>query len=103
MEKQHPTKVRFVFHKGSMKMKFIILVAVILATLTLGALRRSIQVTRRQYEYLRSQAISLEQEKRELQENIRTVSTADGITRIAQEELGLVSPDTILFKSAPGN
>ena len=103
MENRTAPKIRLVFHKGDLKMKFIILIAVILATLTLGALQRGIHLTRQQLSDYRDLATHLEQDNQKLRDNIRTANTAEGIARIAQEELDLVSPDTIIFKTAPSN
>lgn len=103
MSEQENPKIRLVLHKGSMKVKSIILITVILATLSLGVLQRSIVRSYQQLTHYRNQAIVLEQENEKLAEDIANVNTAGGIAAIAQQELGLVSPDTVVFKPTSGN
>lgn len=90
--------IRLVVQRGSTLLKIVVLAAVVLCTGALLALRGQILETRAQTEALRSQAITLEQENNALTEDLKDLESVDGVLRIAQEELGLVDPDTIIFK-----
>ncbi len=46
---------------------------------------------------LQQQALELEQENDRLQDYISNKDTDDGIKDVAQEELGMVDPDTIIY------
>ena len=50
---------------------------------------------------LTAQAAGLEQENTTFDRNIHTLGTVQGVIQIAQDELGLVPPDTVLIQ--PGN
>lgn len=52
-------------------------------------------------EQRRAQAQQLEQERQALEEKIDNLGTLEGIKDIAQDELGLVDPDTVII--TPGN
>lgn len=45
----------------------------------------------------RQQAAALEQENAELREKKENLGTPDGVQDIAEEELGLVDPDTVII------
>ena len=49
---------------------------------------------------LRQQAAILDQRNDELRRDIDELGTTDSVRKIAQEELGLVDPDTIIFENA---
>lgn len=103
MSDQKMSNVRFVLHSGSLKMKFIILVTVIICTLTLLLLQRSVTSTRARLEDYRQRAIVLEHENSDLRNCIKNVNTAEGMEEIARNELGLVSPNTIVFTPVSGS
>ena len=98
MAEQNIPRFRFVLHRGSLKLKFIILVTVVVATLTLFVLQKGIVLSRNQLADLRSRAIALEQENADLQEDIEALGSAQSVQEIAKESLGLVDPDTVIIK-----
>ena len=51
-----------------------------------------------QTEDLRAQAAALEQENSDLEEKIQNLGSVQSVLEIAQEELGLVSSDTVVFQ-----
>lgn len=65
------------------------------ALIALGWVRTSI---RNQTEDMRSQAAALEQENQDLEQKIGELGSVKSVQDIAQEELGLVNPDTILIQ-----
>ena len=94
MAEQNIPRFRFVLHRGSLKLKFIILVTVVVATLTLFVLQKSIVLSRNQLADLRSRAIALEQENKELQakldelnEKLDAASQAEEDAAAAENEM----------------
>ena len=47
---------------------------------------------------MREEAAILEQENEELQEKIENMDNVEGVQQIAEDELGLVDPDTVVIK-----
>ena len=91
-------KVRFVCRRSRIVTKLVILVAVLLSVMTLATLLLAIHSTRSQVEDLRAEAVQLEHENGRLDLYIRELGTIRGIIRIAQEELGLVEPGTVIIQ-----
>ena len=91
-------KVRFVCRRSRIVTKLVILVAVLLSVMTLATLLLAIHSTRNQVEDLRAEAVQLEHENSRLDLYIRELGTIRGIIRIAQEELGLVEPGTVIIQ-----
>jgi cell division protein FtsB len=77
--------------------KAVLLSVVLFSTAALLALNTSLISIRDRAEALRIQAIALEQQQQDLQDRIESLGTDEAIQQIAQEELGLVDPDTIII------
>ena len=92
--------VKLVFRSSRVIMA-IVLVAVIFATITVVALQSSLQESKNQFEMMRQQAAALEAANDELEADIGALGSVESAIEIAEEELGLVSPDTVIF--TPGN
>ena len=92
--------VKLVFRRRPAIMA-IVLVAVICSTIAVVALRGSLAESKSQYELMRLQAAALEAANQELNHNIADLGTVDSAIEIAEDELGLVLPGTIVF--IPGN
>ena len=75
--------------------------AAVLSVVALVALYSSIDHLQDQYNALRQQALQLESNNGQLQQQIEELGTLDSIIRIAMEELGLTFPDSVIF--APKN
>ena len=98
-EKEKPTgKIRLKYRRSSPLMKIVVLCAVVLSMAALLTLGAGILENRARTEVLRAQAAGLEQENSRLTQYIAELGTVQGIIRIAQEELGLVEPDTVIIK-----
>lgn len=95
MAKQGGVKVKLVH--SSIWVKILVLVVLIASIVCLMTLRSAILEARGEAEALRTQAAQLEQENSRLETYIQQLGTVQGIIRIAQEELGLVQPDSIIF------
>lgn len=83
--------------RSSTLFKVLVLVVLVLSIACLMVLRAQLLEAKGEAEALRSQAAQLEQENSRLQTYVQQLGTVQGIIRIAQEELGLVQPDTIIF------
>lgn len=92
-------RFRLVYRPSPLALKIILLVAIVLCTVTLLALRGMILQTKQQADSLRATAAWYEQENAELEENIAMLGTEKSIRRIATEELGLVDPDATFFQN----
>ena len=75
----------------------LVMVTVIMATVALVALQGSLAESRNRFEVMRMQAAELESANQTLISNIEDLGTLESAIRIAEEELGLVCPDTIVF------
>lgn len=83
--------------RSSTLVKLVVLVVLVSSILCLMWLRGAILEAKGEAEALRSQAAQLEQENSRLETYVQQLGTVQGIIRIAQEELGLVQPDTVIF------
>ena len=88
------------YRRTSTLNKVVIAAAVVLSSITLLSLRLVQWEAEEKLADLRQQAAALEQSNNELRQDIDELGTADSIRDIAQEELGLVDPDTIIFENA---
>ncbi len=83
--------------RGSILGKILVLAVLVLSIGCLIWLRGAILEAKKEADTLRTQAAQLEQENSRLETYVQQLGTVQGIIRIAQEELGLVQPDTIIF------
>ena len=97
MKKKKRRAVRVRFRRSSVFVKAVILVTVIVSTITLVALRASIDNARSQYEAMRIQAAVLVESNAMLLERIDDLGSVDSVILIAMEELGLILPDSTIF------
>ena len=91
-------KIQIVFRPSTTLLKVVVIVLIVFSTAALIALswvRQSIQV---QTEDLRQEAMALEQENKDLENKIDGLGSVQSIEEIAQEELGLVKPDTVIIQ-----
>ena len=72
-------------------------IAVVIALTALLVLHSVTLDAQARKEQWRAQAQQLEQENQELEEKIDNLGTLEGIKDIAQDELGLVDPDTVII------
>lgn len=95
MAKQGGVKIKLVHSRTWVKI--LVLVVLVASIVCLMTLRGALLEAKGESEALRSQAAQLEQENSRLETYIQQLGTVQGIIRIAQEELGLVQPDSIIF------
>ena len=77
--------------------KIMLIVAILFAMTALIALRMAITDLNNREEDLRQKAAALEQDNKDLQENIGILGSVQSIIQIARDELGLVDPDTVIL------
>lgn len=99
MEKQaeQSRKVKVVVRRSPPLLKIVLILLIVFsmaALIALGWVRGSIQA---QTDALRDEAAALEQEKSDLNEKIGDLGSVQSVKDIAEEELGLVDPNTVII------
>ena len=92
-------RIRVVFQRSSTTLKILLLAALVVSTITLLALRFALLNEKDKAEQLRQQAVALEQENQKLTRRNALLGTVQSVQELANELLGLVDPDTIIFES----
>ena len=87
-----------VYRRSSNKTKVIVIIFLVIGIASLFVLRGAINDAEAANAALESQAAELEENNSDLQENIDNLDTVQGVEQIAQDELGLVDPDTVLIQ-----
>lgn len=90
-------KTKLVFRSGSNLLKAAVLVLLVVSIVALLAIRSELLYAKSRAEDMRQQAAQLEQENADLEEKIENLGSVEGVIEIAQEELGLVAPDTVIL------
>lgn len=91
------SRIRLRYRRSSNLLKCVLLVMILLSSVTLVAIGAGIHEQNREREEQRRQAAALEQENQQLEENSSQLGTVDSAEQIANEELGLVDKDTVIF------
>ena len=81
--------------------KVVVIVLIVLSMAALIALGWSQADMRRQIEAVRREVAQLESENQDLREKIDQLDSVEGMEHIAQDELGLVDPNTIIIDPNP--
>ena len=90
-------RVKLVFRKSRPVTKVVALCAVVLSTVALLTLQSAIMASREHTAEMMEQAHKLEQQNQELEQRIDGLDTEEGIRDIAEQDLGLVDPDTVIL------
>lgn len=96
--KQTSPKVKVVFCRSKILTKVVVIAAIVLSTATMITLRLVQNDMQRQNQKLRSDAAVMEQRIEDLEQKIQQIGSVQSVQDIAEEELGLVDPNTIFFK-----
>ena len=91
-------RIRLVYRRSSNALKIVVIAALVLGTMTLLILQAAILGAEGKAEELRQQAAALEQENKKLEKSISQLGTVQSVTELAEELLGLVDPDTVIFQ-----
>ena len=98
-EKKNPFRnVQVVYHRSKPLTKVVVIAAIVLSIAALVTLRWTQNEIAAETQDLRQEAAGLEQENADLQEKIDGLGSVQSVMDIAQEELGLVDPDTIIIQ-----
>ena len=91
------SRIRLVYRRSSTLLKCVVLAAVVLSMAALLALRASISAEQKKQEDLRHQAAVLEETIQEYKDRIDELGSVQSVEQIAQDELGLVDPNTVIL------
>jgi cell division protein FtsL len=84
--------------RSSQSTKIAVCGTIVISVISLLALHASTLDAQEQVEAWRTKAQQLEQEKQRLEDKITNLGTLEGIKDIAQDELGLTDPDSIIIE-----
>ena len=90
-------RIQLVFRPSSTLLKIVVIVLIVFSTaalIALGWVRQSIQM---HTEDMRQEAMALEQRNDDLADKIDILGSVQSVEQIAQEELGMVKPDTVII------
>ena len=90
--------VQLVLRPGTRLLKILLIVLIVFSVAALIALGIVQHNLSNQTDALRREAAALEQENQDYADKIADLGSVSSVEDIAQEELGLVSPDTIIIK-----
>jgi len=91
-------RIQFVRVNSSPALKIVVTVLIVFSMAALIALSWVRGGISSQIQALRQDAAALEQENLELQEKINNLGSVESDRQIAQEELGLVDPNTVIIQ-----
>lgn len=97
--KQQTTRMQIVLFRGNRKVQTALLAVIVLTAIALASLALVERQMERKTEELRTQSARVQYENEVLEQNIQELGSAKSVERIAREELGMVSADTILIES----
>lgn len=81
--------------------KVVVIALIVLSMAALITLRWSSVQLSREIEQMRQEAAALEAENQALKEKLEELGSVEGVEHIAEDELGLVDPDTIVIDPNP--
>ena len=90
-------KFKVKLRSAPVKLKAVLIVLIVLSTAALVALRWVHNGIQTETQRKTEQAAAMEGENADLQEKIDNIGSVQSIRQIAQDELGLADPDTILI------
>ena len=90
-------KFKVKLRSAPVKLKAVLIVLIVLSTAALVALRWVHNGIQAETQRKTEQAAAMEGENADLQEKIDSIGSVQSIRQIAQDELGLSDPDTVLI------
>ena len=94
-------KVKVILRPSPLSLKILLIVLILVSTLALLALRWVTDSIRQETENLREKAAAVEYENGELEQKIDEVDSVKGVQNIAEEELHMVDPNTVIIDPKP--
>lgn len=99
MEQKRKGKV--IFRSGSLALKIVVSVLIVFSMAALAALRWVHTGIQERTGELRSEAAALEQQNSDLENKIGELGSVKSVEDIAESELGLADPNTIILDVQP--
>ena len=90
-------KFKVKLRSAPVKLKAVLIVLIVLSTAALVTLRWVHNGIQAETQRKTEQAAAMEGENADLQEKIDSIGSVQSIRQIAQDELGLADPDTVLI------
>ena len=94
-------KVKVILRPSPAALKIVVIVLILFSMAALLALRWVTGSIRQETENLREEAAAVEKENSDLQKKIDEVDSVKGVQNIAEEELDMVKPDTVIVDPKP--
>ena len=91
-------KVKLEVRRSPLLVKLVVAVTILLSLAALVLVHGAIAYTKAEQETYRQEMGELNQERSRLEQYIEELGTVQGIIRIAQEKLGLIDPDSVIFQ-----
>ena len=92
------SRIKLVRRRSSNLTKIVVIVTIVLCMGALLTLRLSMNRIKQETRELAAQAAELEQDKSDLNTQIDQLGSVQSVLDIAEQELGLVHPDTVVFE-----
>ena len=92
-------RFQLMYHRSKPMVKIVVIVAILFSMLAVIAMTWVRGNIYDRTAKLRGEAVSLEQEIAELEDRIQKIGSVHSVKQIAEEELDLVDPDTVIFKT----
>ena len=103
-EKKNPFKnMKVVVRPSPPALKVVLILLILFSILALVALRWVTVGIQNRTEEMRDEAAAVQHEKEELEEKIGELGSVQSVKDIAQEELDLINPDTIVLDPEAAN
>jgi cell division protein FtsB len=93
------SRFQFVYQRTRNITKIVVILALVLCTGALITLRLATMDLENRTGKLYDRAVALDQENEELREDINKLGSVQSVVEIAEEELGLVQPGTVIYQS----
>ena len=91
--------IKIVYRRSKPLTKVVVIAAIVLSMAALITLRWTLNDIQKQTQDMKAEAARLEQENAELEDKIDQLGSVQSAMDIAQEELGLVDPDTVVIET----
>ena len=96
--KEFFSRIQITYRRSGNSVKIMVIVAIVLCMGALITLRLSMNDLKNRTEDLRQTAAELEEANVDLREDIDQLGSMQSIVEIAEDELDLVQPGTVIFK-----
>ena len=89
--------VQIKFQKSGLLIKVVVICTILLFSIAMITMRLNQRNLEKQTAQLEKEAASLVEENEKLEDKIEDVGSVQSVQQIAQEELDMVYPDTVIF------